>query len=879
MSRSTVAESRVAAQEDGALSVEYRYPGSPPFADTELGRLVFHGRGREIDEVLHSILSFDLLVVYAISGLGKTSLLSAGVFERLREHGLFPVMMRLNDPATSPVELIDSRIREAGLAAPEITVMRSPVALALADGEADLPVTGLWDLLGTLEIWRDNALLRPVLVFDQFEELFTLGWDDAQRAGFIADLGQVIRRHRSIPDGGDPSTDALAAVPPPNVKIVLIIREDFLGELEALAADVPTILAHRFRLDALHPDQAKAAICEPAAVDDDRLASPRFRYTDPAAQAIVEFLGARQAHGRAARSGMIDPCQLQLICQHVERAILPERAAGVDADVVVEITEADLGGRDGLERILSDFYRREVLAFAPRQRRLVRALCETGLINQNRRRLSLEEGEIADRFHVDKAMLDALVSRRLLRSEPRVGSVYYELAHDSLTTPILAYRDAQRAARRRRVRWWIAGMVGLALAVVAVVAYEADDGAEPQVVARPVDIGSGEVLEGSMTANAFHVEVDRSQPLQIEVTPNDGEDLTLQVTYPSGATEEVRPDADSTIRHVVLATALGTYHLDVTGTADATFGLTVQPSPSIPPVVIDEAISELITDDAPRRTFEFAPTDDRPVELAVVPSPQLDVVLEVTGPDGVASRIDQFGKGLEETFAMSGIVDGPFIVDVSAAGSTGTFELSATPLPLVTIEPGKPHRGRIDEPGDIVVIEIDQPSGSFTLVELFPSASLDGVIEVEMATSLQPDTSDSGGAGNPEVTVVPNFASRRSRAIVTGYDVSTGAFDLRTSPVPVSTATVGHDIGGVLSQSTPVVVYEVRVDDAGEYELALEADDELDASATVISEAGDFLLTTNDATSGGLPAGTFWVGVASEAHATGGFELRLTRTA
>ena len=49
----------------------YRYPGSPPFGDSELDRLLFRGRTQEIDAVLHSILSYDLLLVYAVSGSAR----------------------------------------------------------------------------------------------------------------------------------------------------------------------------------------------------------------------------------------------------------------------------------------------------------------------------------------------------------------------------------------------------------------------------------------------------------------------------------------------------------------------------------------------------------------------------------------------------------------------------------------------------------------------------------------------------------------------------------------------------------------------------------------------------------------------------------------
>src|SRR5688572_16924328 len=82
----------------------HRYPGAPPFGDSELDRLLFRGRTREIDEVLHSILSHDLLVVYGVSGLGKTSLLTAGVLERLRERDYFPVLIRVNSPGRPLVQ-------------------------------------------------------------------------------------------------------------------------------------------------------------------------------------------------------------------------------------------------------------------------------------------------------------------------------------------------------------------------------------------------------------------------------------------------------------------------------------------------------------------------------------------------------------------------------------------------------------------------------------------------------------------------------------------------------------------------------------------------------------------------------------------------------
>ena len=88
----------------------YRYPGSPPFRDIEIDRRLFKGRDEEAKKVFHSILSADLFLLYAVSGMGKSSLLNAGVMHRLRERGYWPVNVRLNDTTLSPVQSIDRQI-------------------------------------------------------------------------------------------------------------------------------------------------------------------------------------------------------------------------------------------------------------------------------------------------------------------------------------------------------------------------------------------------------------------------------------------------------------------------------------------------------------------------------------------------------------------------------------------------------------------------------------------------------------------------------------------------------------------------------------------------------------------------------------------------
>ena len=489
-----------------------RYPGSPPFGDTEVDRLLFRGRALETDEVLHSILSYDLYLVYAVSGMGKTSLLTAGVLEPLRQRDYFPVIVRLNSPTTGFLALIEAQIRQAGEA--------GGVEIEHAQPIGAIPTTPetLWDLLAHLQLWRGNELQQLVLIFDQFEELFTLPWSSEQRSAFITQFGEVIRRHRVPSDNGDASRQAM---PPPNVKVVLCMREDFIGQLEELAVSVPQIMHRRFRLGALTPEQAQAAICEPAALDDPRLRTQRFSYSEGAASTILTFLRTKDERGKSVLTGAVDPSQLQIICQHVERSILPTKAARPDG--VVEITEGDLGGQDGLRRIVGDFYRRVLEEFQPKERKAIRHLCETGLISQTGRRLSQEEGEIYNHFDVTSDTLRKLVDLRLLRSEPRVGSVYYELAHDTLTGPILAYRDAQRKRRRRRLVIAALILAGLAAAVLAALLLSGRDSNNAGGVEAPTPIAIGDSVTGELTSAEDSVVYElgsAGQTLLVELRPS-----------------------------------------------------------------------------------------------------------------------------------------------------------------------------------------------------------------------------------------------------------------------------------------------------------------------------------------------------------------------
>ena len=174
---------------------------------------------------------------------------------------------------------------------------------------------------------------------------------------------------------------------------------------------------------------------------------------------IVNYLSQRRTQGVAQTTRYVEPFQLQLICQRVER-IVAQRQPQSPANLTV--TLADIGGEAALEETLRDFYVDAIRALPKRsERRAVRRLCQEYLISPEGRRLSLEENEIRSQLKLTGDTLRQLVANRLLRTDSRSDSIYYELSHDALVEPVLATRR-----KRGLLVGWLGLVLGLSLFLV-----------------------------------------------------------------------------------------------------------------------------------------------------------------------------------------------------------------------------------------------------------------------------------------------------------------------------------------------------------------------------------------------------------------------------
>jgi formylglycine-generating enzyme required for sulfatase activity len=417
-----------------------RYPGPRSFIDNEIDQRLFFGREQEIDHLLHRIRAARLLVLFGKSGLGKTSLLQAGLYPRLRERGLIPIPVRLNQTKMAPVQAVFEALRATSHA----------YGVDYKPGETE----GLWEFFKASDLWREDVLQTPVLVFDQFEEIFTLQ-SEGVRTAFASQLGELAARGLPTRIRQRLQERERYSDTPPDVKIILSLREEYVGALEDLVPNVPAIFEQRFRLAPLDRDLARRAVVEPAAMDDpDTFKTRPFRYTDGALDAIMEFLVNRQ--------GEVEPFQLQIICRDAEQQVaLREQAGELDG----QVDETLLGGRKAMEKLLENFYRKAIRELASwRQRSRARNLCELGLLSPSGHRVSVEQGQIHKQYKVSDRSLSTLTQARLVRKENRPGleGFYYELSHDSVA------RAVNRSRRFRVSPKVIAGFVLIVSAIASI---------------------------------------------------------------------------------------------------------------------------------------------------------------------------------------------------------------------------------------------------------------------------------------------------------------------------------------------------------------------------------------------------------------------------
>jgi len=405
------------------------FPGLLSFREREAP--YFFGRTRETNRLLRLVRRDVSTLFFGGSGLGKTSLIHAGLFPGLRQNQFLPVSIRIDFTAEAPhpvaqvkaalsrcVEKADGEVEHSGFDWDEVT---------------------LWELLHRTLFWSStNRLLQPVLVFDQFEELFTLAANRTTVTDLITELEDLIENQipvsvqRSFEESGDTVDFPFDRR---KFRVVISLREDFLPLLEPLCEDIPALRRNRMRLTALSPGQARKAVSRP---------NPEL-VDEVVGREIVQFVADTAEHpfrrvgaGGIGSQAEVEPALLSLVCRELNTKRIAEGRERITSDL---LSASKLG-------ILADFYDRS-LADLPAE---MRVFVEDRLLTRSGYRNMVAMDDALDTAGISRTDLESLVDRRLIRVEDRLGAQRIELTHDVLTRTIRKSRDRRRARERERER-------------------------------------------------------------------------------------------------------------------------------------------------------------------------------------------------------------------------------------------------------------------------------------------------------------------------------------------------------------------------------------------------------------------------------------------
>ena len=385
------------------------YKGLASFDDTELDARLFFGRDRERETIVANLFASRLTVVFGPSGVGKSSLLRAGVAQELRRRHAGTVVVH-GSWADRPVEALVDAIRTA-----------SPPLGATA---------GLADTVAACALRTGEV----VLLLDQLEEYFAYH----EPGGPLADaLHELLRR------------------PGLRVSVLLALREDALGQLDAFTGRLPEVFANLLRIEPLGPDAA-----------GDAVVGPLGAYAELTGERVSAEPGLVRALQDEVGAGLEAPF-LQLV---LDRLWDEERSSG-SSELRLSTLER-LGGsasvaREHVTGALGRLGAAEQAVVA----RVVRQL-----VTPSGAKVALGESDLADYADLSpvelRPLLDTLARERILRAVDRHGGrePRFEIFHDVLAEPLLAWRQSFVVHRARAASRRVAALSLAALLVVAAIA-------------------------------------------------------------------------------------------------------------------------------------------------------------------------------------------------------------------------------------------------------------------------------------------------------------------------------------------------------------------------------------------------------------------------
>lgn len=357
-------------------------------------KAVFFGREKEADKLYEALSGVKHLLVFGPSGAGKTSLIECGLRNQFSDADWFALSIRRGNNMNAAVY---ARINEA---------LEEKIAI---DPKTQLPKNENTRFGEAVELLFEEHFQPVYLLFDQFEELLILG-KDAEKTAFFKNLNELIRY--KIP-----------------CRILLIMREEFIGHLSEYEHLCPSIFKHRFRLEKMRKDKVGKVI-------EQILEAPTYQN--------FYKLDNSQALAKAILKNLPDEKrEIELTHVQVFLSELWDRAKKkTTTNEPPVLKPALVEDTDNLEGVLNSFLKKQLRELDRNYKKDDALEVLESMISERYTKLQLSEKALTNDLERKgkqvelTILLQHLEQNRLIRSQKAGEQTQYEISHDLLALAV-----------------------------------------------------------------------------------------------------------------------------------------------------------------------------------------------------------------------------------------------------------------------------------------------------------------------------------------------------------------------------------------------------------------------------------------------------------
>ena len=314
------------------------YVGLRPFSEAD--RPYYFGREKEIRSIADNLYGARLTILYGASGVGKSSVLMAGLVPELRK-----------EPRTAVVLFRRWQVAHADALLKQEVI----VAIGAADADQSIALDGNLPLDELLKRAADALDGTILLLLDQFEEYFLYFPDRGPEGGFDVELARAITR-RDIDAG-----------------FLISIREDSLSKLDRFRKRIPTLFGNTHRLSHLRLEAAQLAVVKPLEVynaehPDGRgnpvaiepgLVNTLLADVSSGQVSIAQRGGAGQAAAAQAEESHVEAPYLQLVLERLWGEEMRQRSHLLRLKTLIDLGGAQSIVRSHLDQVMEKFEPRD----------------------------------------------------------------------------------------------------------------------------------------------------------------------------------------------------------------------------------------------------------------------------------------------------------------------------------------------------------------------------------------------------------------------------------------------------------------------------------------------------------------------------------------